>query len=199
MGTKAERTQQRILDEAARLFNVKGYAATGIRDIMEATGLAKGGIDGNFESKEQIQAAAFEHALGIVMKVMGEWLARYDGAIAKLHAMLDFYERYVFDPPITGGCMILNTSIEADDTNPELRALVVGAFDRWIARTSKIIKEGIARGEIRKDVDVKAFSLLFIATVEGSVMLAKAYGKIEKIRIPLRHLHELVEGLRREI
>lgn len=191
--TKAEQTQQRIVIEAAKLFNRKGYAATCIRDIMEATGLQKGGIYGNFESKEEIQLAAFEYALETIAKGMNGALEGIESAIAKLHAMLDFYEKFVFDPPIEGGCMILNTAVEADDTNPALRECVAKGIDRWRRKIGTIIREGIAAGEIRSDVDINAFALLFIATVEGGVMLAKVYGDVEKIRIPLRHIHVLID------
>jgi AcrR family transcriptional regulator len=196
MATKAEQTQQRILDEAARLFNVKGYAATCIRDIMEATGLKKGGIYGNFESKERIQAAAFEYGLGVVTEALAAELARYEGAVAKLHGMLDFYEHNVFDTPIEGGCIILNTAVEADDTNPALREWVVTALDRWRGRIGSIIRDGIAAGEIRRDVDHDAFTLFLIATVEGGIMLAKAYRDAAKLRAPLRYVHEAIEGMR---
>jgi TetR/AcrR family transcriptional repressor of nem operon len=191
--TKAEQTQQRIVEEAAKLFNRKGYAATCIRDIMEATGLQKGGIYGNFENKEEIQFAAFEYALEAIARGMRAALEGVESSIAKLHAMLDFYERFVFDPPVEGGCMILNTAVEADDTNPALRDCVVKGLDRWRRRIGAIIREGIAAGEIRSDVDIKAFALLFIATVEGGVMLAKVYGDVEKIRIPLKHIHLLID------
>lgn len=196
MMTKAEQTQQRIVMAAARLFNRKGYAATCIRDIMEATGLQKGGIYGNFESKEQIQFAAFEYAIELVAKAMNAALEGIESAVAKLHAMLDFYEQFVFDPPVDGGCMILNTAIEADDTNPELREWVVKALDRWRRKIGTIVRDGIASGEIRSGIDVNAFALLLIATVEGGVMLAKVYGDVEKIRIPLRHIHMLIDDCR---
>ena len=190
---KSERTQQRILHEAARLFNRKGYAGTHIRDIMEATGLAKGGIYGNFESKEEIEQGAFDHALELIARALREELAQHQGAIPRLHAMLDFYERFVLDPPVEGGCPVLNTAVEADDTSPALRARVVAAIDRWRRRIESIVKEGIAEGEIVKDLDVKEFALLMIATIEGAIMLARAYGDISKLRITFGYLRRVID------
>src|SRR5947208_3176859 len=62
MLTKSDRTRQFIIEKAAHLFNTKGYAATSMSDIIEATGLAKGGIYGNFKSKGEIAVEAFEYA-----------------------------------------------------------------------------------------------------------------------------------------
>ncbi|HWZ04629.1 MAG TPA: TetR family transcriptional regulator, partial [Mucilaginibacter sp.] len=59
--TKAERTRQFIIEKAAPIFNKKGIAGTAISDIMEVTKLAKGGVYGNFESKEEICLEAFNY------------------------------------------------------------------------------------------------------------------------------------------
>jgi AcrR family transcriptional regulator len=61
--TKKENTHQLIIEKAAQLFNSKGYAATSIADIMEATGLQKGGIYSHFKSKNEIEVAAFNYLL----------------------------------------------------------------------------------------------------------------------------------------
>jgi TetR/AcrR family transcriptional repressor of nem operon len=59
--TKAERTRQFIIEKAAPIFNQKGVAGTSMSDIMEATKLAKGGLYGNFESKEEICVEAYKY------------------------------------------------------------------------------------------------------------------------------------------
>ena len=49
-----EETIQKILDTAERLFIEKGYDHTSLQDIIESTGLSKGGIYHHFASKEDI-------------------------------------------------------------------------------------------------------------------------------------------------
>ena len=60
--SKSAQTKQFIIEKAAPIFNKKGFAATSMNDILEATGLAKGGVYGNFTSKEEIALLAFEYA-----------------------------------------------------------------------------------------------------------------------------------------
>ncbi len=190
---KSERTQQRILGEAAQLFNRKGYAGTHIRDIMEATGLAKGGIYGNFQSKEEIELAAFEHAVKLVSGAIEQEIRHIESPLATLHAMFDFYERYVFSPPVEGGCPILNSAIEADDTSPALQARVVAALQRWERRIVRVVHQGIRRQEISAEVNAEEFAVLAIAIIEGGIMLARIYRDPNKLRIPLQHLRDLVD------
>jgi len=63
MSTKGRQTQQHIIEKALRLFSVKGYANTSISDILEATGLTKGGLYGHFRSKEDIWYAVYDKAV----------------------------------------------------------------------------------------------------------------------------------------
>jgi len=59
--SKAEKTRQFIIEKTAPIFNKKGYAATSLADITEATGLTKGSIYGNFENKEEVVIEALRY------------------------------------------------------------------------------------------------------------------------------------------
>ena len=55
-----ERTRQRLLAEAQRLFRERGYAATSLEQIAEAAEVTKGAIYGHFASKEDLLLSALE-------------------------------------------------------------------------------------------------------------------------------------------
>ncbi|HEX5116805.1 MAG TPA: TetR/AcrR family transcriptional regulator [Pseudonocardiaceae bacterium] len=55
-----ERTRQRLLAEAKRLFRDRGYAATSLEQIAEAAEVTKGAIYGHFASKEDLLLSAIE-------------------------------------------------------------------------------------------------------------------------------------------
>ena len=57
-----ERTRQRLLAEAQRLFRERGYAATSLEQIAEAAEVTKGAIYGHFASKEDLMLTAMEAA-----------------------------------------------------------------------------------------------------------------------------------------
>jgi AcrR family transcriptional regulator len=54
VGSAAEETRRRILDEATALFVERGYAGTSIRDISERLGMTKGALYYHFSSKEEL-------------------------------------------------------------------------------------------------------------------------------------------------
>lgn len=57
-----QRTYQRILQNAQRLFLQRGYAATSIEQIMLACGLTRGGFYAHFDSKSQLYREAMRSA-----------------------------------------------------------------------------------------------------------------------------------------
>src|ERR1700760_2334347 len=58
--TKGKQTRQRILAAAAPVFNQHGYEGSSLSELMEVTGLKKGGIYRHFSSKEELAAEAFD-------------------------------------------------------------------------------------------------------------------------------------------
>ena len=53
-------------------------------------------------------------------------------------------------PEIAGGCPIMNTAIEADDTNPELRDRARHSMTLWHRLIGRIVKDGKAAGTVRR-------------------------------------------------
>ena len=65
MATKGNQTRRNIIEKSLQLFSVKGYFNTSVSDIMQATGLTKGGLYGHFRSKEEIWFAVYDRAVSI--------------------------------------------------------------------------------------------------------------------------------------
>jgi AcrR family transcriptional regulator len=192
MPTKGEETREKILARAARLFNEKGYNGVSLTDLMKATGLQKGGLYNHFESKEKLAVQAFEYSVKRAADRFAEALARKRHAIDRLQAVVEVMRGYASDPPVPGGCPILNTAIENDDGNPALRIRARKAMEDWRGMLRRIVSQGVARGELRK-TDPDEFATFFIATVEGGVMLSKLYGDPVHLERVADRLHQYID------
>ena len=82
--SKAERTRQFIIEKTAPIFNSKGYAGTSLNDIVDATGLTKGSIYGNFGNKDEVAIAAFEYNFGNITNYIAIRIRERESAIDKL-------------------------------------------------------------------------------------------------------------------
>lgn len=195
--TKAERTRQLIIEKTAPLFNQKGYAGTSINDISEATGLTRGGIYGNFESKDEVALAAFEHNYSQLFTLIRSKIKEKSKAHDKLQVYLSVYRHPELQAVLQYGCPILNTSTEADDTHPALKTKAADAIARWHRGIESIIKEGQERKELKKSVEVKEFASTFIALIEGGIMLTKVTGNDDHLEAALRHGKKMIQDIRR--
>lgn len=174
--SKGEQTRERVVAQAAAPFNTRGYAGTAISDIMEAPGLEKGGIYHHFAGKEQLTLAAFDYAAGQVRRRFAEGLAGQAHIADILVAFLAVFRGYASHPPLQGGCPVLNTAVESNDTNPLLRERARGVVEEWRTMIETTVQRGIARAEIRPEVDGAQLALLMLATMEGAVMLTQLLG-----------------------
>jgi AcrR family transcriptional regulator len=185
---KGERTKERIIEQTAPLFNQKGFFGSSLTDIMEATGLKKGGIYNHFTSKEELALQAFDYASACVSERLSLLLTEKQTATERLLAFASVFCDLATNPPVPGGCPLLNTAIESDDAHPLLRERARAAMDRWRERIRNAVRDGIATGEFRKNIDPDVVASRFIATLEGGVMLSRLYRDSV-------HIHRAVEFL----
>ena len=202
---KSEKTRQLIIEKAASLFNQKGYAGTSIQDIMAETGLTKGGIYGNFGKeggdkkgvKEEIALAAFLHAVNVVNEEVRKRTFVIDNSLDKLKSVVYFYKERVLNPPVEGGCPILNTSIDADDTQPALKKKVIKAVEYWQQRIIKTLEKGKKDGQVKKDVKSEEFATLFIGTLEGGIMMSRIFKDNHHFDIMADRLIQMIDELKK--
>ncbi|GJM34593.1 MAG: TetR family transcriptional regulator [Saprospiraceae bacterium] len=194
--SKAERTRNMIIEKSAALFNQKGYSGTSMKDIMDATGLSKGGLYGNFSSKEEVAVAAFLNAVETVDNEVRMRTSVIENTLDKLKAVVYFYKERILDPPVEGGCPIQNTSVEADDNNPALRDSAIAVMDSWRERIVYTLHKGMKRGEVKMDVDATDFAIRFIGTLEGGIMIAQLYKNVHFFDVLARQLIEMIDALR---
>jgi TetR/AcrR family transcriptional regulator, transcriptional repressor for nem operon len=173
---KAEKTKAAIIAKTAPLFNKKGYAGTALSDLTDITGLTKGALYGNFKNKDEIALAAYDYN---TKKVIDRFLMSADKSRSSIERLLSaprFYRECYKEVVEMGGCPILNAAVDSDDGHPALRKKVNATIKAWANDLAKTMRQGIANGEIRKDIDPVAYSRLFLVLFEGSIMLSKVTG-----------------------
>jgi len=191
--SKAQETRTRIIEQAAALFNQQGYAGASMSDLMRVTGLQKGGIYNHFRSKDELALEAFDFVTNrIQQKFMGALKGKRH-AVDRLIAIINVYEHLLDEPLLEGGCPILNTAVESDDTHPALRKRAQLAMDGWRSLIQRIVAQGIKRGELHSTVDVDTVATILISTIEGAIMLSKLYGDASYLVRALDYLKAYVQ------
>ncbi len=191
--SKAQDTKANIIRQAAELFNQRGYAGSSIADIMQATGLKKGGIYNHFKSKDELALEAFDYASSLTSQRTWNAVKNKRNAIERLQAMISSYLNYIDEPPIAGGCPILNTAIESDDTNSPLRDRALQAINSWRSLIVRIVQKGIKKGEVRSHVEPDTVATIIICNLEGAIMMSKLERNPIHLERAVQHLQQYIQ------
>jgi TetR/AcrR family transcriptional repressor of nem operon len=195
MLSKAERTRARILEKTAPVFNKKGFEGTSLADLTTSTGMTKGALYGNFHNKEDIAMEAFKYSMARVRDMVGRKISKEITCKKQLSAMLDFYAQYVFNPPVPGGCPLLNTAVEADDNLPAMRRVVVKELMATVMFIYNLLKKGIKHKEFKSDTNARELAYTFFCAIEGALMFARAERSEEPIKIIVKHCKKLLNEI----
>lgn len=195
--TKAERTRNFIIESTAVIFNKKGYAGTSLTDLTKATGLTKGSIYGNFENKEEVAVAVFDYNCSRVAQLRSQEVNRATTCYDKLMAYVRVYQTIIKETMNRGGCPVLNTATEADDTNGLLKKRAANAVLSWEGDLTTIIKKGILNGEFKTNIDPRQTALSMIALIEGGIMISKVTGDMTAMDHILSTVETLIDQIER--
>jgi AcrR family transcriptional regulator len=180
-----ERTRQRLLAEAQRLFRERGYAATSLEQIAEAAEVTKGAIYGHFASKEDLMLSALEAdpapdysaTLNDQSRPPRERLAHFGRAVAadepgdteELAMYLEFFAALLRSPDAlqrysSGRERRLRELAGTDSADSGERTAGVTPVQAWAIGQAMLvglqIEKRLAPGLVTPEVFERAFSLL---------------------------------------
>jgi TetR/AcrR family transcriptional repressor of nem operon len=194
--SKAEKTKQFIIEKTAPIFNMKGYSGTSMSDITDATGLTKGSIYGNFENKDEVALAAFQYNVKKLQDSFAQEIDKQNTFKDKLLVYPRLYTNYLDMRVTKGGCPILNTATESDDTHPVLRKNVERVILYWKKKLIYFIEQGILAGEFKaKAINPERTALTIIALIEGGVMISKITGDLKDLSTVMLSVNKVIEDL----
>jgi TetR/AcrR family transcriptional repressor of nem operon len=155
---KGTRTRQNIITKALQLFCVKGYYNTSINDILQATGLTKGGLYGHFASKEDLWYAVYDEALRIWRKVVFKGIQSSADPLERIQTLIanDIKNKlgnHVFE----GGCFFHSMLVELSGQSVAMSSHLMQGFNQlagllcaWLeqAEQQELLKESLNFNEI---------------------------------------------------
>lgn len=190
-----EVTKEKILESAGALFNTQGYKATSLSDITVATGLTKGAIYRHFGSKDELENRSLQYLSGRLMEKVRSVIKGQPSAGLKLRGIFSFFSSYITNPPIAGGCPLLNAAIESDDTDPELKKGALGILNNLRDSLIHILEKGKQYHQIKGDINSDYYATIIIASLEGAIMMSKLRDDNTDIEKVISHLDKLVSQI----
>ena len=165
---------EKAIEAIAQRFWADGYEATGITDLVEATGVGRASLYGAFGSKREMLSLAIDW-------YMTKRLERMVSAVEEggLDATIAFLKSFTFaraniPEQAAMGCMVVNMTAELAMTDPEMPELA-GVYRERLRRAfatalTSAERDGEISGPIEQKVEIAILVTLglFVALRGGS-------------------------------
>jgi TetR/AcrR family transcriptional regulator, transcriptional repressor for nem operon len=185
--TRPKPTRDRIVEAALYLFWLRGYAATGIAEILERAEANSGSFYYCFKSKEELLLAVLELYIQTLMPVVVEpVLSKIVDPVERVFGILDFYRRNLLATGCTYGCPIGRLALEIPEEQFRVHKRLADNFDGWTAAVEKCLED--ARDRLPESVNLKTLSKFVLTVMEGGVMQSRAHRAIEPFDASVEHL-----------
>jgi TetR/AcrR family transcriptional regulator, transcriptional repressor for nem operon len=187
-------TRERLVETARRLFHEQGYSATGIAEILDAANARSGSLYYFFPTKEDLLLAVLELYKDLLWPVVVDPVfARVSDPIERIFGVLDGYRQQLLATKYQFGCPIGNLALELTNSHPSARQLIAENFSGWRKAIEQCLTD--AAGRLPRSLDREQLALFVLTTMEGAVMLARAYHNIEPYDVAVTQLRDYFDRL----
>lgn len=166
-------SRERILVGAQDLILARGFSAMTVDAICQSAGITKGGFFHHFPNKEALGEAVLAKFWNDAEERQITAAYRNETDPVKfLEGYLDHAIEAYKDPELQKGCMLAIFTMELAESNEALFKTASRHFDTFRTDLMAMLERAFASKNL--PIDVQSWSELYISTLEGSLLLAKA-------------------------
>ncbi|MCR5977337.1 TetR family transcriptional regulator [Gordonia jinghuaiqii] len=171
------RTDERIVVAMAELLRRQGYAATGIKQIVEASDAPIGSIYHHFAGgKRDVAAAALRQSGAAYGELVTMVLAPYDDIAEGVAAAFAAAADTIASSDWLNMCPVGTVAGEVADAEPALREVGAEVIDSWIDQGTTLF---VARG--LPEPDARSLIQAVVAALEGAFIMARTQRSVEPL------------------
>mgnify|MGYP001818299579 CR=1 FL=1 len=197
--SKGELTRQSIVDHSLQLFSVKGFYNTSIKDVLEATGLTKGGLYGHFTSKEEIWYAVYDEAVSIWRSLVFKDVRKCSDPLERLDTFIkNDLENYLGGEVFDGGCFFLNMLVELSGQSARMSKQILRGFVRLSRLLRLWLEEARDNGQIAANADPREIANFIVISLNGAAALYISSRDRTIIDQTVNQLHCYIQNLKEE-
>lgn len=165
--------ENEVLEKAVDLFWKQGYNATSIQELVEALGINRASMYATFGDKRQLFLMAFESYRQKNIQQLKTFFEDQPNVKQGFHVLFD---RAILEGETDcdrKGCFAVNASIELIPADEELTKIVEINKRELLKVFEGYLNWGKEQGQVKKEIDAKAFSLLLYSIYNGLRVISK--------------------------
>jgi TetR/AcrR family transcriptional regulator, transcriptional repressor for nem operon len=197
MVAKGVETKQKIINKSLQLFSVKGYYNTSINDILEATGLTKGGLYGHFKSKEDIWYAVYDQAVTIWKDIVFKDIRKIDDPLKRIKKALDNdLQNYLGADVFEGGCFFLNMLVELTGQSNTMGNCILKGIIGFSEVITLWLKEAHEKNMLKPGLNFNEIAKFIVVSINECAALYPSTRDPEIWKLTLKQINYYINGLK---
>lgn len=172
---KREERRVIILQSAFQVFSRKGYAQASMEDIVQESGMSKGGIYHYFKSKEELFLALAEERLQKRHALVGE--ERHDTSPST--RLRKYLREALINLGDEGVKQEVRFAVEfwsVRARESDILKISKPRYRQFSDDLSQILHSGVESGEFRKDLEIQATIYLILCALDGVGFVSSVMG-----------------------
>ncbi len=162
---KGAETKFHILEVATDMASRLGLEGISIGALSKATHMSKSGLFAHFQSKENLQLAILEHAIGIFAEKVAIPTLKTTAGIPRIKTLLEKW--IAWSTQSTGGCVFVIASADFSDRPGKVRDRIRAQQQDWVDALARVAQSAIRVGDFRDDIDCRQFAFEFYSLLLG--------------------------------
>jgi TetR/AcrR family transcriptional regulator, transcriptional repressor for nem operon len=163
--------EDKVLDAALREFWRKGYEATSLNDLLEATGLARQSLYNTFGDKHGLFVAALRR---YVDRGVGQFSRMLESGPVRA-AIRCAFEGNPRSNNRECGCFVVNSATELLPRDPEVGRLVAAALAGQERALADALRRGVREGELQMTPRrIEQTARFLVSALQGMHVMVKA-------------------------
>ncbi len=193
----SENARQKILEAAFNEIHRVGFQAASIQNIVKEAGLTKGALYHHFPNKLALGYAVVDEIIQPLVEF--HWitpLKEGDNPIDALISSIMMGGEQMTMEDIMSGCPMNNLAQEMSSIDEGFRTRTEGLYNAWRSAIEEALEQGKQKQQVKLDVNTEQFAIVFVATLEGCLGMAKSSQSMDLLMSCGEGLISLLEGLR---
>ena len=158
-----------VIEKLMKVFWDKGYEATSMQDLVDASGLLKGSLYGAFGDKRALYLAALRHYDRTRIQAGIDMLNAEGSARQKIARLFDNVIESTKRGEFAGGCLLCNASLEMAVSDKQVKSEI-----KTTIRRLKLAIMDTLKAQTGNEEQAASLAAFIISAYFGTRVLAKA-------------------------
>jgi AcrR family transcriptional regulator len=195
--SKNEETRKKLLQAAFIEIHRVGFQAASLQNILKDTGLTKGALYHHFPNKQALGYAVLNEIIREFL--FSEWITPLRTQVNPIDALQQIVisaGNQMTMEDIQLGCPLNNLSQEMSPIDEVFREKIETIYSEWREAIEIALEKGKEKNLVSSDINSRQFTLVFVATLEGCLGMAKNSQSLKLLTDCGQGLIMMLESLR---